>query len=135
MAGYAWNEMYSVHITALDRQHQRLFAAVNELDEALSSGQGSTVVEDVLKQLMDYTASHFAAEEKLMERYGFPGLADHRFKHEELTRKVMALHEEYKHGNIGVPLSLMLFLQTWLKEHILGTDKQYSEFLNAKGVH
>ncbi len=135
MPGYAWNEMYSVHIAALDRQHQRLFTAVNELDQALSSGQGSTVVEDVLNQLMNYTASHFAAEEKLMERHGFAGLAEHRMKHEELTRKVLALYEEYKRGNVGVPVSLMLFLQSWLKEHILGTDKQYSEFLNAKGVH
>ncbi len=135
MPAYHWSEMYSVHIEALDRQHQRLFKAVNELEDALSAGQGSTVVDNVLKQLMEYTMSHFAAEEKLMERYGFPGLADHRLKHEELTRKVLALRDEYKAGNVGVPVSLMLFLQTWLKEHILGTDKQYSEFLNSKGVH
>lgn len=135
MSVYEWNELYTVHIAALDRQHQRLFAAIHQLDEALSSGQGSAVVEDVLKQLMNYTASHFAAEEKLMERYGFAGLAEHKSKHEELTRKVLALQEEYRRGNIGVPVSLMLFLQAWLKEHILGTDKQYSEFLNAKGVH
>jgi hemerythrin len=28
----------------------------------------------------------------------------------------------------------MLFLQTWLREHILVSDKAYSSFLNARGV-
>ena len=135
MSAYQWNEMYSVQIQALDRQHQGLFRTVNDLGDALSSGQGAKVVEDVLKKLMDYTSSHFVAEEKLMERHGFPGLAEHRAKHQQLIRKVLSLQEEYKAGNVGVPVSLMLFLQSWLKEHILGTDKQYSAFLNAKGVH
>jgi hemerythrin len=131
---YQWSEKYSVHIQALDRQHQELFRAVNRLGDALSSGKGGKVVEGVLKQLVDYTTSHFAAEEKLLEQHGYPGLADHKHKHQELTRKVVALQEEYKNGNVGVPVSLMLFLQSWLREHILVTDKQYSAFLNDKGV-
>jgi hemerythrin len=132
---YQWTETYAVHIQALDRQHQGLFRTVNKLGDALSSGNGGQVVDDVLKQLVDYTVSHFAAEEKLMEQHGFPGLADHKLKHQELTRKVLAMQAEYKSGNVGVPVSLMLFLQSWLKEHILVTDKRYSAFLNAKGVH
>jgi hemerythrin len=28
----------------------------------------------------------------------------------------------------------MLFLHTWLKSHLMKTDKQYSAFLNARGV-
>ena len=134
MSTYQWNERYSVNIQALDRQHQGLFRTLNELSDALSSGQGGTVVEDVLRKLLDYTASHFAAEEKLMDLHRFPGLASHRLKHQELTTRVICLREEYRAGNVGVPVSLMLFLQSWLKEHILVADKQYSAFLNAKGV-
>jgi hemerythrin len=32
-------------------------------------------------------------------------------------------------------VELLLFLQSWLKKHVLRTDKQYSAFLNARGVH
>jgi len=135
MSAYQWTEKYSVQIQALDRQHQTLFRTIDQLSEALSSGQGGAVVGDVLNKLMDYTASHFAAEEKLMDSHGFPGLAAHRLKHQQLTQKVVSLQQECKAGNVGVPVSLMLFLQSWLKEHILETDKQYSGFLNAKGVH
>ena len=132
---FQWTKAYSVQVQALDRQHQRLFDTVNELDEALARGCGNAVVEDVLKRLVEYTVSHFAAEEKVMETNGFPGLAAHRAKHRELTQKVGAFQTEYKTGNRNVPTALMLFLQNWLKEHILGTDKKYSEFLNAKGIH
>lgn len=31
-------------------------------------------------------------------------------------------------------MALLLFLQSWLKEHILVTDKAYSSFLNERGV-
>lgn len=132
---FQWTKAYSVQVQALDRQHQKLFDTVNELDEALSRGCGNAVVEDVLKRLVEYTVSHFAAEEKLMDSSGFPGLAAHRTKHQELTRKVGAFQQEYKAGNRNVPTALMLFLQNWLKDHILATDKKYSEFLNAKGIH
>ncbi len=132
---FAWREMYSVHIAALDRQHQTLFSTINELNDALAEGRGSTVVDDVLNRLVDYTTTHFAAEEGLMRKHGFPGLADHRVKHEELTRQVQDFVKEHKAGRVGVPAELMLFLQGWLKEHILGTDHEYSGFLNDHGVH
>ncbi len=134
-SAFAWKEAYSVHITALDRQHQQLFAMIAELNEALSSGKGNAVVGKVLDQLVDYTMSHFAAEEKLLERYGYADLPEHRARHQELAAKVGGLLEEFKAGNVGVSVSLMLFLRSWLKDHILGTDKQYTEYLNRKGVH
>ncbi len=134
-SAFAWKEMYSVHVAALDRQHQQLFSLIAELNDALAAGRGNTVVAKVLERLLDYTVSHFAAEEKLLERYGFPGLEEHRAKHRALTDKVNGLIQDFKAGNVGVSVSLMLFLRSWLKEHILGTDQLYSSYLNDKGVH
>ncbi len=135
MAGvYAWKEMYSVHVGVLDRQHQTLFSMMAKLNEALAKGQGSAVVDDVLNRLVAYTVTHFAAEEGLLEKHNYPGLAQHRRKHEELRRKVESLVAEHKAGKVGVPATLILFLQGWLKDHILGTDHQYSTFLNGHGV-
>jgi hemerythrin len=39
-----------------------------------------------------------------------------------------------KAGKPGVPVSLLLYMQTWMKEHLSKTDKLYSAFLNARGV-
>jgi len=131
---FCWTERYSVNIAVLDRQHQALFDTVNELKDALTSGLGSGVVEEVLKKLSDYALNHFAAEELLMTEHGFPGLETHRAEHERFARNVEKFLEDYKAGKTGVPVALMLFLQSWLQEHLLKTDKAYSAYLNARGV-
>jgi hemerythrin len=42
--------------------------------------------------------------------------------------------EDYRASKPGVPVKLLLFLHSWLKEHLLKTDKLYSAYLNARGV-
>jgi len=71
----------------------------------------------------------------LMERHEFPGLSTHRIQHEMFRNKMMAFLEKHRAAKPGVSVELLLFLQTWLKTHVLKTDKQYSAFLNARGVH
>jgi hemerythrin len=134
-SAFRWTEQYSVNIAALDAQHQGLFATIHELNEALARGAGLRVTEPVLKKLVEYAQTHFAAEEALMTEYRFPGLETHRMEHQQFGKKVTKFLEDYRAGKQGVPVSLLMFLQTWLKGHILTADKAYSGFLNARGVH
>ena len=131
---FRWTERYSVHIAVLDRQHQGLFDAINELNAALASGEGSAVADPILKKLVDYALTHFSSEEVLMTEYEFPGLSTHRMEHQKFAEAVTKFLDDYHAGKRGVPVSLLLFLQTWWKEHILVADKAYSSFLNARGV-
>lgn len=131
---FQWKESYSVNITALDQQHRRLFDTVNELDRALRTGEGNPALDPVLEKLVEYAKIHFATEESLMRQHDFPGLSTHRTQHEMFRQKIAALLEDHKAAKPGVPVSLMLFIQNWLKQHVLKTDKQYSAFLNARGV-
>lgn len=82
MSTFHWTEAYSVNISLLDKQHQKLFDTVNELDQALRAGQGNAAVEPVLDKLVEYALVHFAAEESLMKRQDFPGLPTHRTQHD-----------------------------------------------------
>ena len=134
-AAFQWKESYSVKVLALDTQHKKLFDLINELHGAMSSGHGKDVAGDVLHRLTDYTVSHFRAEEALMEKYNFPGLAAHRIEHKALTDKVLAFKKEFESGTSVVTPQLMTFLQNWIKDHIQGVDQRYSDFLNAHGVH
>ena len=131
---FRWTKVYSVNVHILDRQHQILFRTVNELEQALRVGAGQDSVEEALSKLVNYAAEHFAAEEALMERHGFPGLASHRLQHEMFRDKINSFLTDYRAGKSSVPVSLLLFLQNWLKQHVLKTDKLYSAFLNARGV-
>jgi hemerythrin len=130
-----WTEKYSVNIATLDRQHQRFFETVNRLHEALSSGEGRAATVNILHELSQYATIHFATEEALMAEYKFPGLAAHRTTHEKFIQSIKQFTADHRAGKPGAPVSIMLYLQAWLKEHLLGEDKLYVDFLNARGVH
>jgi len=132
---FQWNPSYSVKVMAFDNQHKKLFDLVNELYPAMSKGHGKDIAGDVLKRLIEYTVHHFAAEEKLMEKHKFPGLAAHRAEHKALAEKVVAFKKEFDAGAGNVTPQLLTFLQQWLTNHIQTVDQRYGDFLNAQGVH
>lgn len=134
MAMFAWKPEYSVNIKEIDDQHKQLVAMVNELHEAMTQKKGKEVLGPLLAKLINYTATHFAAEEKLMQQHGYPDYDKHKAKHEKMVQKVLSLQDDYKGGKITMTFEVSKFLQDWLNKHILGTDKQYSAFLNGKGV-
>jgi hemerythrin len=131
---FRWTEAFSVNIAVLDQQHQQLIETVNELDQALRKGEGKAALDPVLDKLVEYAVVHFAAEESLMEQHNFPGLFTHRTQHEEFRKRLAEYLEAHKAGKPGVPVSLLFFMEGWLKEHLQKTDKLYSAFLNARGV-
>lgn len=131
---FQWTEKYRVNIAELDQQHQGLFDTVNQLNAALTSGEAQAATDAILQKLLDYASTHFASEETLMSKFNYPGLPTHRAEHQAFVDRVVKLVKDYRDGKPGVPVSLMFFLQAWLKGHILHSDKAYSAFLNARGV-
>jgi hemerythrin len=132
---FRWSEVYSVHIAILDEQHRKLVATINELNQALRSGMGASVIDSVLGKLMEYANEHFKSEETLMEQHNFPGLPAHRRQHEEFRRRMALFMEAHGAGKPCVPVSVMLYMEKWLKEHMIKTDQLYSAYLNARGVY
>ena len=117
---FGWSEVYSVHIAILDEQHRRLVATISELNQALRSGMGASVMDSVLGKLMEYANEHFKSEETLMEQHNFPGLPAHRRQHEEFRRRMALFMEVHGAGKPCVPVSVMLYMEnglrnTWLK--------------------
>jgi hemerythrin len=68
---FEWKSDYAVNIPSIDAQHQGLFAIGRELYAAMSTGQGKTVMRRILDRLVQYTAMHFAHEERLMQMHGY----------------------------------------------------------------
>jgi len=51
-----------------------------------------------------------------------------------LAQKLSQFNLSNLAGRPDIASVVLVFLQTWLRDHILKTDKEYSEFLNARGV-
>lgn len=134
MALFTWRDEYSVNVKEIDDQHKQLVSMVNELHEAMMQQRAKDVLGGLLNKLVSYCASHFAAEEKLMQNSGYPDYAAHKAKHDKMTSKVLALQNDLKAGKMNLTIEVSQFLKDWLDKHILGTDKKYSAHLNAKGI-
>jgi hemerythrin len=134
MAVLEWSDKYSVHIAVIDRQHKKLIGLVGTLRAAMREGKGKQALSEVLKELIQYTKTHFSAEEGIMKEHGYPEYAEHKVKHDKMTQKVLDIQKQYQEGKITITLDLMTFLEDWVDKHILGTDMRYSAFLIAKGV-
>ena len=69
-----WSDAYCLGIAEIDHQHQGFFNAAQRLADQILNCAGEHGVEDAVAFLRDYAAGHFASEEALMRRHGFPGL-------------------------------------------------------------
>lgn len=131
---FEWNSKYSVGIGSIDAQHQTLFAIADELSNAMSAGKGQAVLRKILDRLLQYTASHFAHEERLMRLHNYPDLAKHKAEHEALTKRVQTFSDELKTGRATITIQVMIFLKDWLTKHIQQSDQAYAPYLIEKAV-
>jgi hemerythrin-like metal-binding protein len=89
----------------------------------------------LLGELYAYAARHMTHEEDVLEQHKYPELESHRLEHQEFRRRLREYMEDLDSGRTPIALSLMQFLQEWLESHMDEVDRQYVEFLKAKGVH
>ena len=134
MALLEWNDTFSVNVKQVDEEHKKLVELTNKLHDAMRSGQGKMVVGEVLDELVEYTKTHFTHEEALMEKAGYPGLASHKLVHNRLVNQVNDLKTQNEAGKLSLSMEVMKFLKEWLVDHIQGTDKNYSSYLNKNGI-
>ncbi len=129
-----WSDKYSVGLTRIDAEHQRLVDLINELYAAVIGGKGDAVVGKVLAGLTSYTLSHFSTEESLMKTHRYPDYDRHKAEHDKLVAQVQQLQSDFRKGKATVSQDVLTFLQRWLIGHILAVDKKYVSHLQAAGV-
>jgi len=134
MALVTWDQSYSVSVSKMDAQHQKLFSLINRLHEAMRQGQAQAIVQDTVHELANYTVTHFRAEEELLRRTNYPEFAAHQAEHQKFVAKVQQFSEDVKAGKLTSSISVLGFLKDWLAQHIQQTDRSYGAYLNAHGV-
>jgi len=131
---FEWSDEFATGVGSVDAQHRMLFQIGAELYTAMSTGEGRAASNRILDKLVQYTAKHFAHEERLMQNAEYPELAAHRKQHEALTKQVMSFQNQVRSGRAVVTVQLLLFIKSWLEDHIKNTDRKYAPLLKAKAV-
>ena len=130
-----WTAELSVGIDSIDEQHKKLVNMINALNDAMLTNSSHELLGKIFTGLAAYTQKHFAYEENMFAEYGYADSEEHKRQHNELIAQVIELKEKFiANPQRTMSADLMLFLKRWLTNHIMRTDKEYSEFLISKGV-
>jgi len=125
MSYWKWDPAFSVGIAVIDDQHKRMIAYINELG-TISIYHDKAKIRAVLEALKDYSVSHLAFEESLMEEAGYPKLEVHKQIHLAFIERILFFKERYESGE-DISRQLMMDLQMWLINHIQHEDADYKE--------
>lgn len=128
---FEWKQEYCIGHPEIDLQHRRLFELAAELHAAMATGKGKDALSKILGNLVSYTKSHFANEERLMQSVQYPEYRKHKSDHDALTAKVIAFQHDFEIGRVGLTVGLLQFLKDWLMHHIGETDRKIAEYLRA----
>lgn len=118
-----WKRSYDTGIEEIDNQHRQLLNFLNELGEGIASGDAAKTRE-IIEGLNEYTISHFAFEEALMEEAQYPYSGPHKHVHKTLIQRVTTFSEKLSAGE-NISEELYAFLRRWLINHIQRDDKAY----------
>lgn len=123
-----WKASMEVGNPMVDNDHRVLLALVNQISTPETRGD-PIAVEFVLDELLGYTARHFAREEGLMARAGYPDLEDHRATHKAMISEVRQLQGRLVAFSPRLGDDLHRFLANWLMQHILVEDRLYIPYV------
>lgn len=131
-----WNSEYELGVPAMDADHRDLMEMCNHFLTLVESQSSPTLLADSLDRLILRTRAHFLAEERMLDRHGYPALVVHKAEHERLIREAESLSGGLRtdDGERDLPTIIAEtsdFLKSWLLEHIRNNDRPYKPFLRS----
>jgi hemerythrin-like metal-binding protein len=121
-----WSPTLEIGIPEIDYQHRTLVSMLNALGRGIEQGEPATVIGEILEALDGYVHTHFASEERLMQRLGYEFIEEHKEEHHRLAETVSRHRAAYSRGECS-PQELLEFLIRWLLNHIAGADSYIAE--------
>jgi hemerythrin len=129
-------------IETVDHQHQRLVDMVTQLDDVRKASHSTlekkhNAVGSIVTEMIDYTISHFAFEESLMEEAQYKFFGAHKRIHALLIQRAGEYKERWLSGE-DIADELYNVLSRWLFNHIQNDDKAFApiviEHMGTMGV-
>ncbi|MDR0454266.1 MAG: bacteriohemerythrin [Deferribacteraceae bacterium] len=149
-----WNDTLSVKITKFDEEHKELVKMINNLHDTVTYAQGFEVVSRTLKELVNYTQTHFKHEEEFLQKCNYSELEAHKEEHRKFVAKITMLwcaitlssndvdrgfveqifdfQRKYSRELNSSAAYLQDLLGSWLVNHVRKADMKYGAALHGK---
>jgi len=134
-----WDTGFDTGVPDIDEQHHMLVSTLNDANLTLQHESRREVVDRLLEDLLAYALYHFETEEGLMLEHHYAAhdarmAATHIEEHRRFAQRVVAWRNTLDRTGDVDRDALLLFLNTWLQQHILGIDQQFARFLHERGA-
>jgi len=120
-----WTSSLSVGFEDIDGQHRGLVDRINALAAAKEAGEDGASLGGILEDLSAYAATHFALEEDYFERFHYRETVAHTKEHRAFAAKVLEFKNDFNGGKHELPEEVLVFLRSWLTNHISFSDRKY----------
>ncbi|WP_419796983.1 MAG: bacteriohemerythrin [Terasakiella sp.] len=130
---FSWSDDLSCGNEKVDEDHRFLLELINELYTEIKNDDDEHTIEDTFHKMQDYTKHHFADEEAIMQKTGYPDLEAHAAEHKQFMERLDTSFNLYmKAPNKHASIELIGILASLWQKHVGSTDKAFASFLKSK---
>ncbi len=125
-----WDNRFKTGLPLIDNQHKTLIELINRLFSCMRDGGNRQQTMEIVDELVNYTVTHFQAEEDLMRKHHYPALGEHIKVHQKFVSQVSVFAQKIKSDSHLAPADIYKFLKDWLINHIEKEDRDgYGSFI------
>ena len=138
MSLITWGAEFTLGISEIDEQHQKMVAIINKLHDFFENKhhEEQAKINQVIKEMADYAIYHFQTEEKYFELFGYEKASAHIEIHNQYRAKIEDWRQRYETTpDKSIYFEISSFLQDWWTWHINNTDREYVPFFKANKIN
>lgn len=91
-------------------------------------------IADVIYEMTMYSLNHFRDEEDYMKKFEYSEYKQRHKEHNDFIKKTIAFGDRTMKGDYDIKDELLEYLQSWLVNHVRGTDKKLTDFPEKDGL-
>jgi len=125
-----WSKTYETGNVNVDGQHKEIFRLVQHVLDADAFSSRNEKIETAMGFLSEYAVRHFTSEEALMKESQYPDYDRHKAQHDNFVKEIINIVNRFKKegDTTSINETINNFVVSWLKEHIMDSDKDLAEF-------
>jgi hemerythrin len=129
MRSLKWSTSNAVFVTEIDDEHKEIFAALSNVQKALTSRCPLPEICRLTQRLVSSIVGHFTREERLMRAARYDSLRWHKQSHDAAHRRVSQFVQRIEQGDTNAGAELVEYLTSWLHDHTGVADRMMGAFL------